>query len=58
MDGAVDVAGLAVALELENALRDGGDDGVVSSLDVGEETGEALVVVVHFRRPDDRFIGI
>lgn len=58
LDGFVDLGGAALALELENPLGDGGDDGVVTTLDVGQQLGKALVVVVHLWRPLDRAIRI
>lgn len=49
---------LALALELEDALRDGRHDGVMSSLDVGQDLREPLIVVVHLWRPLDARVGI
>lgn len=58
LDGAVDVRRLALALELEDSLRDRRHDGVMSSLDVGENLRKPFVVIVHLRRPLDARIGI
>lgn len=46
----------SVTFELENPLCDGRDDGVMPSLDIGKQAGEAVVVVVHFRRPRNRLV--
>lgn len=58
LNRAVDMSRFSVALEFEDALSDGRDDGVMSSLDVGQQTGEAIVIVVHFGRPREGFVGL
>jgi hypothetical protein len=49
---------LALALELEDSLGDGRDDWVVASLDVRQDLGEALVVIMHLWRPFDARVRI
>jgi len=58
LDGAVNVRRLALALELEDSLGDRRHDGVMSSLDVGEDLCKPFVVVVHLWWPFDARVGV
>ena len=56
LDRSIDMRRPSVTLELEYALCDGRDDGVMPSLDVGEQARETVIVVVHFGRPRNRLV--
>ena len=53
LDVEVDIPRVLTAFPLEDALRDGGDGGVVSPLDVLERLGEFAVELLHLGRPVD-----